>query len=497
MNIKEIEERSGLPRSGIRYYEAEGLLNPARLENGYRDYTQSDLETLLKIKRLRGLGLTLAGIRAVQSGESTLENELREALERLGEQRGDITGAEAECRYLLERGARWDDLLKIPEHPALPEYTHSYTGTEPFSDRSIKYHTEKQNAPDWYCWDSKPGPWRRFFARSLDKLLINVLLAPFIILVLRVNPNVSSAFNSFLLWLFGLIIVYALEPVCLHFFGATPGKALLGIKVLAWDGGYLSFSDACWRTKRVLISGNALNIPLVDIYTLARSYYREKRSEAQPWEGYQTWVLAAKPFRGVVTGAATAVFLAVCFCALLLTARAGYMPRHGGDINTEEFARNYNDFADYVTAETVYWKMTPEGLKNETPVGTLVIDLSDGGSKPEFRFTETDGVLTRVEFSAHETKNDGLVGTYSSFMENSVQAFIWGRPGAGIFHYKDCVSMLAYIQARPCESFSAEWCGVRVSCTYEYSGYTATSVGLLPDEDEEQDFSIYFAMELI
>ena len=32
MNIKEIEERSGLPRSGIRYYEAEGLLNPARLE---------------------------------------------------------------------------------------------------------------------------------------------------------------------------------------------------------------------------------------------------------------------------------------------------------------------------------------------------------------------------------------------------------------------------------------------------------------------------------
>ena len=81
MNIKEIEERSGLPRSGIRYYEAEGLLSPARLENGYRDYSEADLETLLKIKRLRGLGLTLAGIRRIQSGESTLAAELQEALE--------------------------------------------------------------------------------------------------------------------------------------------------------------------------------------------------------------------------------------------------------------------------------------------------------------------------------------------------------------------------------------------------------------------------------
>ena len=47
MNIKEMEERSGLPRSGIRFYESEGLLSPARSANGYRDYSESDLETLL------------------------------------------------------------------------------------------------------------------------------------------------------------------------------------------------------------------------------------------------------------------------------------------------------------------------------------------------------------------------------------------------------------------------------------------------------------------
>ena len=33
---------------------AEGLLTPTRMENGYRDYTRSDLDTLHKIRLLRG-----------------------------------------------------------------------------------------------------------------------------------------------------------------------------------------------------------------------------------------------------------------------------------------------------------------------------------------------------------------------------------------------------------------------------------------------------------
>ena len=53
MTIKEIEELAGMPRANIRYYEAEGLLNPTRSENGYRDYSTEDFEILQKIKLLR------------------------------------------------------------------------------------------------------------------------------------------------------------------------------------------------------------------------------------------------------------------------------------------------------------------------------------------------------------------------------------------------------------------------------------------------------------
>ena len=70
MNIKEIEERSGLTRANIRYYEQEGLLAPVRRENKYRDYSEEDLETLLRIALLRSLGFSLEEIRRLQSGEA-------------------------------------------------------------------------------------------------------------------------------------------------------------------------------------------------------------------------------------------------------------------------------------------------------------------------------------------------------------------------------------------------------------------------------------------
>ena len=60
MNIKEIEERSGLTRANIRYYEQEGLIAPVRRENKYRDYSEEDLETLLRIALLRNRGFSLA-----------------------------------------------------------------------------------------------------------------------------------------------------------------------------------------------------------------------------------------------------------------------------------------------------------------------------------------------------------------------------------------------------------------------------------------------------
>ena len=72
MTIKEIEERSGLTRANIRFYESEGLLKPERGENKYRNYSQEDLEVLKRIKLLRSLRMPLSEIVALDKGEEKL-----------------------------------------------------------------------------------------------------------------------------------------------------------------------------------------------------------------------------------------------------------------------------------------------------------------------------------------------------------------------------------------------------------------------------------------
>ena len=44
MTIKEVEERTGLTRSNIRFYEKEKLIEPSRNhKNGYRDNSEKDV----------------------------------------------------------------------------------------------------------------------------------------------------------------------------------------------------------------------------------------------------------------------------------------------------------------------------------------------------------------------------------------------------------------------------------------------------------------------
>lgn len=64
MNIGTVAERSGVPPKSIRYYESIGLIHPAeRRPNGYRSYSQHDMQTLAFIKRARSLGFSVEEVR--------------------------------------------------------------------------------------------------------------------------------------------------------------------------------------------------------------------------------------------------------------------------------------------------------------------------------------------------------------------------------------------------------------------------------------------------
>lgn len=63
MNIGEAARRSGLSAKMIRHYEAEGLITPHRLANGYRDYAPADIAVLRFIHHARALAFPLEDVR--------------------------------------------------------------------------------------------------------------------------------------------------------------------------------------------------------------------------------------------------------------------------------------------------------------------------------------------------------------------------------------------------------------------------------------------------
>lgn len=65
MTIKEAARRSGLPAKTIRYYEQIGLIHPARGQNGYRRFRDSDLHRLAFLARARSLGFSIEDCRAL------------------------------------------------------------------------------------------------------------------------------------------------------------------------------------------------------------------------------------------------------------------------------------------------------------------------------------------------------------------------------------------------------------------------------------------------
>ena len=67
MKINEVEAAVGVTKKNIRFYEEEGLISPRREPgNGYRSYSEADVERLRRIKLLRKLDVPLAEIRQME-----------------------------------------------------------------------------------------------------------------------------------------------------------------------------------------------------------------------------------------------------------------------------------------------------------------------------------------------------------------------------------------------------------------------------------------------
>lgn len=373
MTIKEIETLSGLPRANIRYYEAEGLITPRRAENGYRDYSQADADTLLRIKLLRALGLTIEQLKTLACGEAALDAVLAERLQAMQQEQHALGRAEQVAEQLRQAKVDYQTL------------------------DAERYLAELENGmPAALQQDVQPKQhmlWQRFFARYLDVTLYHafwVTLLPLLGYNLFRNRNGGAM----LVQVLSLLTMFFLEPLLLHIFAATPGKWLFGLRVTDGDDGKLTYEAALNRTAFVFWYGIRLDLPVLRLVRLYKCAEDEQAGKALPWEADSEQTVCDR--HGWRFAAAALLAIAVMAGAVLgVLLPIGTV--HRGDLTVAQFAENYNAIQRQLGSEGIEldasgcWKA--ESVF-ETSGGTTTYMFRD--RYPQFEYETENGILTAV-----------------------------------------------------------------------------------------------------
>ncbi len=131
-----------------------------------------------------------------------------------------------------------------------------------------------------------PRLMRRFWARWLDLIIYMTMVYGYIYFADVDIVSITREPSGMLL--FWLVPWFVIEAALLHMFGATPGKAILGIKVLAVDGNRLGIGTALLRSLRVWVMGLGMGIGPIFVIALIVSYFFTKKF------GYAIWDLRAR-----------------------------------------------------------------------------------------------------------------------------------------------------------------------------------------------------------
>ncbi len=136
MKINQVEELAGVTKKNIRFYEEQGLLKPERNpENGYREYTLKDVDSLKKVKLLRKLNVPIEEIRMIHEGALSFSECMERQSKRLKAEQEGLAAAIGLCDRL---NAEVTDFERIDASLYLSELKKLEEGGAVFMDISEK-----------------------------------------------------------------------------------------------------------------------------------------------------------------------------------------------------------------------------------------------------------------------------------------------------------------------------------------------------------------------
>ncbi len=165
------------------------------------------------------------------------------------------------------------------------------------------------------------GPWPRWFARSFDVWWETALVA------LVLGYALGQVSPAFLRWLetpfgwklFGLACIpggLVLDAALQALLGNTPGKALLGLRLITTDGHVPAFRELVRRNLKIWRDGLALGLPLISLVTMARQGLRLRKGVQASYDK-DDFLVSASATGWLAKGVFGTAFVSL-FCAILI-----------------------------------------------------------------------------------------------------------------------------------------------------------------------------------
>lgn len=173
-----------------------------------------------------------------------------------------------------------------------------------------------------------PHPWKRFFARSLDLLVFQLVLLVIVYPSFNISIFEPMFYYGFLIL---LVIWIPIEALFIFKFGCTPAKWLYGISITNSEGEKLNYFLALKRTLHVWAIGNAFAIPPISLIMNGLSYRYLLKHGTTWWDIESKSVVKIKSWGVVRTFFATTITLFIPH----ITAR---IMQSGGLLQKNDFA---------------------------------------------------------------------------------------------------------------------------------------------------------------
>lgn len=248
------------------------------------------------------------------------------------------------------------------------------------------------------------SPWRRYIAWQMDYALCMALVYAVFYGLLRVSPVTQSKVLGTALPYAGAGIQLLIEPLLLHAFGTTPGKALMGLRVRDEKGRRPTLEQARARTRQRFVRGLGGMVPVLQLICAWKNGYKPcSGHEMCSWDSENALLCQQQDRRRWRAWACAAGIAAAVAVDAALVCSTAQPPCHG-PLTVAQFARNYNYLTRYYNGSDAAWLLDEQGAwQEQTPAGVVVVVVGESADSapPAWHFeTDENGCIVRARLEA-------------------------------------------------------------------------------------------------